>query len=49
MAEQILKNRLTRVAIKNFRSIAECDVALEPLTILVGPKVKKFREKFLGK
>ena len=37
MAEQILKNRLTRVAIKNFRSIAECDVALEPLTILVGP------------
>ncbi len=47
MAEQILKNRLTRVAIKNFRSIAECDVALEPLTILVGPNGSG-KSNFLG-
>jgi predicted ATPase len=28
---------ITRVRLKNFRSIAECDVTLGPLTILVGP------------
>lgn len=28
---------LTRVRLRNYRSIAGCDVALEPLTILVGP------------
>jgi predicted ATPase len=28
---------LTRVRIKNYRSIAECDVTLSPLTVLVGP------------
>ena len=28
---------ITRVRLKNFRSIAECDVELGPLTILVGP------------
>lgn len=28
---------ITRVRIKNFRSIAECDVTLGPLTVLVGP------------
>src|SRR3954470_24068113 len=28
---------IRRVRLKNFRSIAECDVELGPLTILVGP------------
>src|SRR5262245_57532377 len=28
---------LTRVRLKNYRSIAACDVALGPLTFLVGP------------
>jgi predicted ATPase len=28
---------LTRVSLKNYKSIAECDVALHPLTFLVGP------------
>jgi predicted ATPase len=28
---------LTRVALKNFKSVAACDVALGPLTFLVGP------------
>ena len=28
---------LTRVRLRDYRSIARCDVALEPLTILVGP------------
>ena len=28
---------ITRVRLKNYRSIAECDVQLGPLTILVGP------------
>jgi predicted ATPase len=28
---------ISRVRVKNFRSIAECDVRLEPLTMLVGP------------
>jgi len=28
---------ITRVRLKNFKSIAECDVTLGPLTILVGP------------
>ncbi len=28
---------ITRVALRNYKSIAACDVALEPLTILVGP------------
>lgn len=28
---------ITRVRLRNYRSIAGCDVALEPLTILVGP------------
>jgi predicted ATPase len=29
--------RLTRVRLKDYRSIAACDVALEPFTLLVGP------------
>ena len=28
---------ITRVALRNYKSIAACDVTLEPLTILVGP------------
>jgi AAA15 family ATPase/GTPase len=28
---------ITRVRLRNYRSIAECDVQLGPLTILVGP------------
>jgi len=28
---------LTRVVVKNYKSIAACDVDLRPLTILVGP------------
>lgn len=28
---------ITRVALRNYRSIAACDVALQPLTFLVGP------------
>lgn len=28
---------ITRVALRNYRSIAACDVRLEPLTLLVGP------------
>ena len=28
---------ITRVALRNFKSIEACDVSLEPLTILVGP------------
>ena len=31
------QSRITRVALKNYKSIAACDVALGPLTILVGP------------
>jgi predicted ATPase len=30
------KSRITRVALKNYKSIATCDVPLGPLTILVG-------------
>jgi predicted ATPase len=29
--------RITRVRLKNYKSIVECDVELRPLTILVGP------------
>lgn len=29
--------RVTRVAIRDYRSIGSCDVALQPLTLLVGP------------
>jgi len=29
--------RLTRLRVKNFRSIAEIDIPLSPLTVLVGP------------
>lgn len=29
--------KVTRVAIKDYRSIASCDVELQPLTLLVGP------------
>src|SRR4051794_16503711 len=29
--------RITRVVLKNYKSILECDVELRPLTILVGP------------
>lgn len=32
-----MAGRLTRVAIKNYKSIASCDVELQPLTLLVGP------------
>jgi AAA15 family ATPase/GTPase len=28
---------ISRVRLKNFKSIAECDVRLGPLTMLVGP------------
>src|SRR5580700_756789 len=28
---------ISRVRLKNYKSIAECDVSLGPLTILVGP------------
>ena len=28
---------ITRVALRNYKSIAKCDVRLEPLTLLVGP------------
>lgn len=28
---------VTRVRLRNYRSIAGCDVLLEPFTILVGP------------
>jgi AAA15 family ATPase/GTPase len=28
---------ISRVRIKNYKSIAECDVRLGPLTVLVGP------------
>jgi len=31
------QSRITRVALKNYKSIAACDVPLGPLTILVGP------------
>jgi predicted ATPase len=31
------QSRITRVALKNYKSIATCDVPLGPLTILVGP------------
>src|ERR1700690_885453 len=31
------QSRITRVALKNYKSIASCDVPLGPLTILVGP------------
>ncbi len=29
--------RITRVAVRDYRSIASCDVELQPLTLLVGP------------
>ncbi len=29
--------RLTRLRVKNFRSIADIDIPLSPLTVLVGP------------
>src|SRR6476659_3752955 len=29
--------RITRVVLKNYKSIVHCDVELRPLTILVGP------------
>lgn len=29
--------RITRVKLKHFRSIADCDVQLQPLTLLIGP------------
>ena len=29
--------RITRVKLKDFRSIADCDVELQPLTLLIGP------------
>jgi predicted ATPase len=29
--------RITRVRLKDFRSIADCDVALQPLTLMIGP------------
>ncbi|MBL8213539.1 MAG: AAA family ATPase [Bryobacterales bacterium] len=32
-----MQTRITRVAIKNYRSIGSCDVELQPLTLLVGP------------
>jgi AAA15 family ATPase/GTPase len=28
---------ISRVRLKNYKSIAECDVRLGPLTILIGP------------
>ncbi len=28
---------ITRVRLRNYKSIAACDVQLEPLTLLVGP------------
>jgi AAA15 family ATPase/GTPase len=28
---------ISRVRLKNFKSIAECDVRLGPLTMLIGP------------
>jgi hypothetical protein len=31
------QGRITRVVLKNYKSIASCDVPLGPLTILVGP------------
>ena len=31
------QSRITRVALRNYKSIATCDVPLGPLTILVGP------------
>jgi predicted ATPase len=31
------QSRITRVALKNYKSVAACDVPLGPLTILVGP------------
>jgi AAA15 family ATPase/GTPase len=31
------QSRITRVVLKNYKSIAACDVPLGPLTILVGP------------
>jgi predicted ATPase len=37
MAQTVLKSFVRRVAIKDFRSIALCDVALTPLVFLVGP------------
>src|SRR5437667_6475053 len=30
-------SRITRVILKNYKSIVACDVELRPLTILVGP------------
>lgn len=30
-------SKITRVALRNYRSIASCDVELQPLTLLVGP------------
>ncbi|MFN0101484.1 MAG: AAA family ATPase [Bryobacteraceae bacterium] len=37
MAQAELRSIVRRVAIKDFRSIAVCDVRLEPLVFLVGP------------
>ncbi|MET4105000.1 AAA family ATPase [Hymenobacter sp. UYP22] len=37
MADKALPFRLTRLRIKNFRSIGEVDIALGPLTVLIGP------------
>ncbi|MEU8262455.1 AAA family ATPase [Micromonospora sp. NPDC048999] len=31
------QSRISRVRIRNYKSIAECDVTLEPLTLIVGP------------
>ncbi len=39
MAERptVLPGRITRLRVRNYRSLADVDVTLEPLTVLVGP------------
>ena len=37
MAGDMIEPRLTRVALKNYKSIASCTVDLQPLSIFVGP------------
>ena len=37
MASDLIEPRLTKVALRNYKSIASCEVDLQPLSIFVGP------------
>ena len=37
MARVLIERRLTRVALRNYKCIASCDVKVRPLSVLVGP------------